>query len=263
MKEISAAAAFDRITAEGPEFLIDADSLCYLIESEKPVTCFEGSDCIMLVSGESGAEQITVLPFCSTFDVGALTELLREYDDASIVINVQRLSDECERETERLLEKRYVLEKTTKDYMYSAGSLPAAVSPDIRMLDESDGELFCAMMQEPAAYRPPLHVLFDVFVARRQGHIAGAFYNGRIVGYLSFNEMLPNVFDVDYIYVVPEMRERGIGRELGSFYAAYAAENGHTAYWSSAKNTASENTALSCGFRLVHRDKKYVAAPRG
>lgn len=259
MKAINSKDALNKILQAGPEFLIDADSLNYLIKDEEPVACYEDSNSIIFISKYDDTDDVTVVPMNYTFDVDTFIKLLNENcTNPSILINIQKLSPEYVDKLDCALNETFEHKRTLEDYMYYSDNSDTATTSNIRFLDVSDKDLFTALPAEPVKNRPPLHVLFDIFVVKKQGYILGAFDEDRLVGYLAFNKILPNVFDVDYIYVDPDQRGKGIGKELGKFYAAYACENKHIAYWSNAKNDASKNTAMSCGFQLIRQAKKYT-----
>lgn len=259
MKIINNREALKKMLHAGPEFLIDADALNYLIEDEEPVTCYEDSDSILFINKCKDTDYVNVVPMNYSLDITNFIELLNNNcTNPELLINIQKLSPEYVDKLDCTLNETFEHKRTLEDYMYSSDNLDTATTSNIRFLDVSDMDLFTALPAEPVKNRPPLHVLFDIFVVKKQGYILGAFDEDRLVGYLAFNKILPNVFDVDYIYVDLEQRGKGIGKELGKFYAAYASENKHIAYWSNAKNDASKNTALSSGFRLIRQAKKYT-----
>jgi hypothetical protein len=121
-----------------------------------------------------------------------------------------------------------------------------------------DKNEFVQMTNEKIEHRPDLALLFDIFVVKRQGKILAAFDEDKIVGYISFVKMTNDCYDVDFVYISPEYRCKGYGTKLAYGYLSYVSSMNCNAYWSNAKNTASEQIAVKCGFSVVRRMKKYV-----
>ena len=258
MKIINKQEALQTIESMGLKYVMEADSLRYLIEDEEDVVCVTGEDMLVTRYQSRGVTYITVIPLHDTFDTDALLAFVKESSvKVSMLINVQSLREEFIKDMDEKLSDAFVHERNLIDYVYHHS---AALTPSnhIRLLGTEDKELFVACTQETIQNRPPLAVLFDVFIRRNQGQIFAAFAGEKIVGYLSFNRVAQQVFDVDYIYVVPEMRGRGIGKQLATAYTLYAQDCNHVAYWSNAKNQASERTAISCGFGVIRRVQKYI-----
>lgn len=259
MKKISSQEALEKIKNMGIAYVIEADSLNYLIEDEEEVECWISDDMLITLNPSNGVTYVTVLPLCMTFSIDELISLIKEKSQKiSMLINVQALSKEFIEVLNEKLESEFVYERTLVDYLYK-DELTLEPSGTIRLLSSEDKDIFVACSQEQIKNRPPLTVLFDVFVNRHQGQILAAFDQDKIVGYLSFNTIASGVHDVDYIYVIPEMRGQGIGKKLAFAYALYAKNHDYRAYWSNAKNEASEKTAMSCGFGVIRQAKKFVS----
>ena len=259
MKRISSQEALEIIKNMGIAYVIEADSLNYLIEDEEEVECWISDDMLITLNPSNGVTYVTVLPLCMTFSIDELISLIKEKSQKiSMLINIQALSKEFIEVLNEKLESEFVYERTLVDYMYK-DEMTLEQSETIRMLSSEDKDIFVACSQEQIKNRPPLAVLFDVFVNRHQGQILAAFDQDKIVGYLSFNTIASGVHDVDYIYVIPEMRGQGLGKKLASAYVLYAQSHDYRAYWSNAKNEASEKTAMSCGFGIIRQAKKFVS----
>lgn len=259
VNKISSQEALEIILQGGSDCIIDADSLKHFMENNEQVICYENSGCIVFINKDADTEYVTVVPASQTFDVDMLVKLLSQTcHNPSVLINTTKLSDEFLEKLDYVLGAFLKYEKTFEDLMYAGSQSSDNVSHNVRLLDETDRDMFIAVSSEPIKNRPPLSLLFDIFVNKKQGFILGAFANEEIVGYLSFNKILPNVCDVDYIYVKPEKRKLGIGKTLTNSYVKFTCDKNQIAYWSNAKNAISKSTALSCGFRLIRNAKKYI-----
>jgi len=259
VNKISSQEALEIILQGGAECIIDADSLNHFMKNKEQVICYENSGCIVFINKDTDTEYVTVVPASQTFDIDMLVKLLNQTcHNPSVLINTTKLSDEFLEKLDYALSDFLKYEKTFEDLMYIGSQSSDNVFHNVRLLDEADRDMFIAVSSEQIKYRPPLPLLFDIFVNKKQGFILGAFDNERIVGYLSFNYILPNVCDVDYIYVAPEKRKLGFGKALANSYVKFTCEKNHKAYWSNAKNAISKSTALSCGFRLIRNVKKYT-----
>lgn len=259
MKEINCQEALRILSQSGSEFIIASDSLNYLIKNEEPVVCYKDPACIVFINKRHHADYITVVPMAHTLDSEALLSILNKSRiNSSVLIDTQKLSAKFSDSLDFALNSFFKHERTLEDFMYPSEKPVDGVFENIRLLDSADRDSFIALSSEIIMNRPPLPVLFDVFVKKEQGFIFGAFDGDHIVGYLSFFQILPEVFDVDYIYVKPEKRALGVGKSLGNMYAKYARDRNHIAYWSNAQNDASKLTALSCGFQFIRQAKKYI-----
>ena len=258
MKQIENKEALQILLHGGPNYIIAADSLNYLIEDEEPLECYMDSKCITFINSTKDVTYITIVPISDTLEIGALVDLIKNRANPNVLVDIHSLSEDCTATLDSAFNTFLNYKQTLEDYINLSDHFPEHDTDDVRMLGSSDKDLFVSMNAQTEKYRPTLKVLFDVFVTKQRGHILGAFEHDQIIGYLSFNEILPDVFDLDYIYVVPEKRNIGIGRKLGQAYSRYAHENNHIAYWSNAKNEGSKKTALSCGFELIRQARNYV-----
>lgn len=259
MKKISSIEALEQIKSMGIAYVIEFDSLNYLIEDEEEVECYMNEEILVTLNPRHDTTYITVLPLHSAFNIEKLITFVRERaEKASMLINVQSLDKKFVDKLNEQLAQDFIYERTLVDYVCN-DQVKSNASENIRLLGSADKEIFVACSQEQIKNRPPLNVLFDVFVNRRQGQILAFFDEEKVVGYLSFNTITDNVHDVDYIYVVPEFRGQGIGKKLAVAYALYAQSHGYSAYWSNAKNEASERTAMSCGFSIIRQAYKFVS----
>ena len=258
MNQISSQQALAQIKNMGIAYVMEADSLRYLIEDEETVECWVHEDMLITVNPCRDTTFIVVLPLHNTFDVDALLALVSEQKQKiSMLVNVQALSDSFIQTLDQAMESLFIYERTLIDYVHTHSTASVAIDA-VRLLEAQDKAAFVSCTQEQIKNRPPLAVLFDIFVNRHQGQILAAFDGERVVGYLSFNAVADDVYDVDYIYVHPDMREQGIGKQLTSAYVQYANAHGFRAYWSNAKNEESEKTALSCGFSVIRQAKKFI-----
>lgn len=259
MKQISGSEALQILAQNGPECMIASDTLGYLIKNKESVPCYWDDTCIIFVDQSTETDLVTVVPLAHAFDSKALVNILNQGKaNSDMLIDTQKLSETFLASLDAELSGFLKYERTFEDLIYPDNEQIDCALNDVRLLDSEDIERFAAVSSESIVGRPSLRVLFDVFVAKEQGFILGAFDEGQIVGYLSFFQMLPGVFDVDYIYISPQKRGQGIGTALGNAYIKYAQDKKQIAYWSNAQNDASKATALSCGFQVLRQAKKYI-----
>lgn len=264
MKEISGREALEILSRNGPDCMIASDTLGYFIQNNVSFVCYGDDASIVFIDQSTETDHITVVPLTHTFDSTELVNILKQGKaNFDVWVDVQNLSEASLASFELAISGFLNYERTLEDLMYPAQTPMDGVREEVRLLNSEDGDLFAALSSESIVNRPPLPVLFDVFVTQKQGLILGAFEGEHIVGYLSFFPMLPGVFDVDYIYVSPSKRGQGIGKALGQEYARYALDRNHVAYWSNAQNNASKLTALSCGFQVIRQAKQYTGGYNG
>lgn len=119
---------------------------------------------------------------------------------------------------------------------------------NIRELNISDALLAEETKFPEIEYRPSFAVLFNFFVRQNKGRILAYIYENRIIAYLSFIKSFDHYWDVDFIYVAEEFRNRGIGTALGKVYSQIILKEKMIPYWSNASIAASDKTALRAGF---------------
>lgn len=260
MEKISNQHALEKIKGLGIAYVMEYDALNYLIEDEEDVECYVNDEMLITYNPSQDTTYIGVLPLGGRFDIEELLTLVKSSTlRVSLLVNIQSLEGEFLRILDERLSREFDYEYTLVDYVHTA-TMDAKTSEGVRLLGPEDKEAFVCCSKEQIKNRPPLAVLFDIFVNRRQGQILAFFREERIVGYLSFNTVADQVHDVDYIYVTPESRNQGIGSKLATAYARYAHDHGYCAYWSNAKNEASAKTAESCGFSVIRRASKFVSS---
>ena len=192
---------------------------------------------------------IHIIPTETYCDYTEIGEFINQYPDVCLTVNIYGKNEKIARD---VFEKSFNTVKEIVDY--GADELNTCKKNDnVRLLSKCDREAFISMENESLQYRPPLNVLFTVFVEKGSGEILAYFDEDKIIGYLSYNNLFDNVYDVDYIYVAPSQRRKGIGKALASSYVSTVQERKGIAYWSNAKNENSEKTAISAGLNIVRK----------
>jgi GNAT superfamily N-acetyltransferase len=131
----------------------------------------------------------------------------------------------------------------------------------IRLISEQDEALFKSFPQEQIKNRPDPSMLFDIFIKENEGKIAVFTENEILKGYLSFGLMFSNIYDVDYIYVVPEYRNQKIGKKLALYVSELLISENNILFWDCDVNDIqSSKTALSADFMLCCERIKYKKA---
>lgn len=258
MKNITVENAVEIINSFGSLYTMELDSLQFLIKDKTEFECLQNDDILMIMNPREDATYVTIIPFHPEFNISDVVKTIKsKCDKAVILLNTYILKSDFIDLFEREWGNELVAEGIGKDYIHTGGEVKNVDNKSIRVLTEPDKDIFVACTDESMPYRPPLAVLFDVFVNRGHGQILAAFEDEKIIGYLSFIEISETFYDVDYVYVVPHKRNLGIGNKLAKAYVEYANKHNHTAYWSNAKNEASENTAKACGFELIREVRIY------
>lgn len=261
MQNISCEQALEIIKDMGVSAVIEYDSLSNLMGGNDHVECYENGELLVVIDycEEDGCEYVSLIPYWQSFEIGGLKALMSEHCvNPVLLVNSQKLSEEFEqRLADEILELAGPETKVFSDYVHMDMNVPDGFSDGVRMLVESDKDLCLKTFVEEMKYRPPFSLLFDLFVSKKVGYILGAFDGSQPVGYLAFNEISSDVFDVDFVYVLPERRSESWGKKLASSYACFADKQRHVAYWSNAKNEASVRTATASGFELVRMVKKF------
>lgn len=249
--------ALNILNGAGVDVAYEADALSVALEDEDDVRCFFDGMTLIVIDRCNGTEYVTVIPIEYGFDAMTVAETIKiECKNPSILLNIKRINDKCCSSFTSALGSEFISDHTIRDFARVEADYDP--DPDVRMLTSADANVFCAVEDDGAKNRPSVAQLFDVFVNRGVGQILGLFKGDEIVGYLSFTKMGENAFNVDYIYVVHEARRMGIAKRLASAYVTYAEKERKIAYWSNAKNEASEKTAISVGMNVVREAIRYI-----
>lgn len=115
-------------------------------------------------------------------------------------------------------------------------------------LTEADREAVARYPQEPEAHQHPLSAKFEMFVLKGAGDIYAIKDKDEIVAWLSCCRARDNIWDVDFIHVRHDRRRQGLGWQVAAMYARDKLAGGQIPFYSSARDEASERTALKAGF---------------
>ena len=232
---------------------VHMDTLNYMEEETAFAGGFRGDDAVIFADrcAHTDTHDVTnnvyVCPLKKNFDCAAAAELVEKaFRAKSISVDVQNLGADAAGDVKARFSSLCPYRREIKDY--AAKDVIADSNASVRLLTPEDKDVFCGAGFAAVPQRPPAAVLFNVFVEKGAGKILGYFDGQRILGYLSYQRLYENVFDLDYIYVSEEQRGRGIGTALGRQYAYYVCAQKGMALWSNARNRASEATAMACGF---------------
>lgn len=261
MDSVSLERALELIKDMGVSAIMAYDSLSYLMGGKDSVECYENIELLVIIDHceDDNCEYVSAIPYYESFDINDFKRVVSEHCTNPILsIDIRKLSPQFQEQfADEILGLIGPEVKVCHDYVFMDMNVPAAFPDGIRMLEDSDKDNCVEAFVEQMRYRPPFSLLFDIFVSKKSGHILGAFDGSQPVGYLAFNELTSDVFDVDFVYVLPERRSEGWGKKLASAYACFADKQRHVAYWSNALNEASVRTATASGFELVRTAKKF------
>jgi len=143
---------------------------------------------------------------------------------------------------------------------------PSAVLPGVKLHGLRKKDVVEAFAYEGPVPEAPIdpHILLlekEAFgplrsIAPRQAdldHLPLAFAwmeEGRPLGYLACGPMVEDIWDVGYIFTLPEQRGRGIGTVLAYAYLKTMRERGEIPYYSGVSNPHSAGAARGAGFQL-------------
>lgn len=237
--------------------LLLRDKYQYLLELEDlelngpDLRCYQVGTTIIIFEQVAGESHIQIVPGQGDC-LRELCRLLKRlvHDKGWLTLFQPQLLD-CDE-----FQKAFaVIEKQKqRSYLYSAGDGSAAtVDQNVKRLGMADAGLVSKFeCEEKLPYgRYSLRQIFDLFVGENQGVIFAYVLDNQIVGYLTAVPSFDDVWDTDFVYVLPEYRGRNIGTELARAYAGDRCSQGFRAYWSNAFNEYSEAIAVKAGFHLV------------
>ena len=173
------------------------------------------------------------------FDAELLAEVVEKYDKINVIIPLKH---------EEEININFNLKGIYKSFAYDGDVVSHSVNSHIRLLTKEDKLYFPEGIQ---ANRSNLSDAFAEFVLTGKGEIFGYFdEEGNLLGYLSCCREIDNIWDVVYIYVLPQHRSHGIGTALAAQYLIAKSNQGQIPYYSGVTNPASESAALKAGFKL-------------
>lgn len=253
---------YNEITCDGVKHIlrenmfynaIHLDTLHYMAEEHTFAGGFCSDDVVIFAdfcahtSAHDAKNNVYVCPLKKDFDYAAAARFVEKtFQAQSISVDVHLLETDAAGGVKTKFSALCPFRREIKDYV--AKDEPAVGNGPVRILTPENKDVFCGAGFTTMPNRPPVSVLFTVFVERGAGKILGYFDGQKILGYLSYQCLYENVFDLDYIYVPEELRGRGIGSALGRQYASYVRLQKGMALWSNARNKESEATAMACGF---------------
>ncbi len=96
---------------------------------------------------------------------------------------------------------------------------------------------------------PTLREAFQTHVLGGAGDVYAAMNpDHRVVGYLLCRPVVEDVWDVSYAYVLPAVRDHGIGTALVGYYAEQKRKEGQVPYYSGAFSPSSAKAVEQAGF---------------
>ncbi len=232
------------------------DGLNYMIEDETIESCFEVNGTLLYAEKCKNGHHVFVIPSKEKIDSTVLCKLICEnYSHESICVDIPIEEDSNSEAYKKILADFSAIRPYKKEITdYLGGEMSDKNAPlNVRELTIADKDAFLSINFPPTQYRPPLAVLFSVFVEKRVGKILGFFDGEKIIGFLSYQKLIDSIFDLDYIFVSEENRNKGIGKALGRAYAVEVQKNDGFAFWSNPKNEASVKTAVAIGFSITRR----------
>lgn len=259
MKQITTTETFEIIREFGHTYAMAADTLHFAINNHKPTDCYTDGKTLLIVTAMRDEKFIYILPREKYVDAETLLAFFKDIPSPiRIIVDTQKLAADCAAALDDAMKKVYTYERTIEDFQHTADEPSDKSADNVKLLTTTDRDTFIVCTSEQFPNRPPLSLLFDLFVGKGQGHILAAYDREKIVGYLSFITVAENLYDTDFVYVDPAYQERGYGKLLADAYVNFARENGRDAYWSNAKTQASKTTAAAAGFTPIRTARKYV-----
>jgi len=263
MNKISTDKAIATLSKDGIYSAGVLDGLLYGIEEGEGIECYSDETCLLIANTSAEYVFVEIEPTGNPLDAQRVLDFLAEkYNKVNIIINTRLLPPEKLEKVKTVFSKKYPFIGEINDFGYTRNRMEPFLPLDcVRLLTMDDKAAFCSMNAEPTKNRPPLPVLFTIFVQNGNGNILAYFEDNVIKGYLSFEQLRTadssRAFDVDYIYVLPAYRGKGIGKKLAQSYLTEICNQHGKAFWSNAKNEASEKVAISTGFEIVRKAYRF------
>ncbi len=254
--KISISDAFVILKEDMHHNAIHLDTLHYVSRENNIIDCYQSQDVVIFYDTAG----VFVCPTASEFDVNAALDLISAvYTPESVCVDVHKLNEATKTEVQEKFAVFAPYKRLMKDLVCMHPS-KASVCQQVRRLTVADRELF---LQSPDLLtipnRPPLSLLFQIFVERGAGAILGYVEDNVVKGYLAYQELYKDVYDTDYVYVAEPHRKKGIGKALAVGYLDAVCGENRIALWSNAKDGASERTALSAGFEAGRESMLFMA----
>ena len=239
------------------------DMLYHYLENKSDyintMKCYYIDNCLVIFIPYSDEDNYTILPNSEYINISLLTQhIISQCEDKKVKISFD-LSKTDEMNCNRcLLYLDKKLKKVKSIYGYvkvDSRSVAILNEPNIVHLGVKDKDFVMNFSHgaESFEFRPPFVRLYEIYVTKNQGKILGVYDKNRLVAYLSYFNMFSSLYDVDFIYVTPEYRGKGLGYKLAMYYSEYVIHNGGIPYWSNARNTSSINVALRSGFNICRK----------
>lgn len=259
MEKITAEQAIRLLKNSPIENAMHIDSIRYFIEDEENAEYYRTDNVLIFADITSKGTYVNVVPFTGEWNMAEFEVFLHEkYTQLSVLVDVQKLNDNEKQKCMEVFGQSAHYDRTFVNYGFTGTVSAEKTNPAIVLLTPEDEERFLAMENTPEPYRPPLNVLFKMFVHQKHGSILAYVEDNRIIGYLSYNTLYDNICDVDFVYVSPSQRGRGIGGKLAAAYTDTVSRTGGIPFWSNAKNEASEHTAENAGFAKVTEAYRFI-----
>lgn len=217
-------------------------------EGEDDVKAYASEDCYLVSFPGRGRRRYMAMPKKADFALEKLEDFVnKQSDDFMLQINTEIGSGGKLRFAEAYETHGPILSFLTKEVPEGIKELPGT----IRRLTEADSKWVMRFRQEDGQAMS-LKQIFPLLVVDEIGTILAYFdEDGKLSGYASY---MPTDFDIpaaDEIYVLPELRRRGIGTMLAAAMAEAALAEAEACYWPVAETEAAVKTAEAAGFAAV------------
>lgn len=256
LKKITIEDAMEIIMQYKYSFICVLDEILFLKKNQKGLACFANDSTVLFVNDNYEKKIVYICFINESIDYGAILDFLNNiHDEFTIFINArQEVRAAIDKD---VFDKNYIYSREIRGFIKMTND--SFCEPNVRLLSKKDDQIASDFncKQESILYRPAFSLLFEIFVKRSRGDILGYFIDNNLVGYLSYNLLFDNIYDVDYIYVLPTYRKSGIGKSLATSYVSKVIDSNGLAFWSNAQNDVSEKVAKTCGFTLCREQWIY------
>jgi len=245
-------------------FLEIANLQVYLNDPKRAetVNCYRADDFLIITYGNGEGAYHSIIPTSPQFDLGNLSFYVEKVEKG-VSLSFELPAAYGGNASAAYFDNNLSLSKTGGMASYikdKSTNKDILNSSEIRFLTKAcdDAELVNSFENEQLPGRPPLSVLFNIFVEEEEGYVLAVIENNEIIAYLTYDNTNQNYYDIDYVYVKPQHRGRGLGVKLAEYYSEKAVSQGGIAYWSSAINKYSDDVAVSAGFIQLKQSYSYI-----
>lgn len=218
-------------------------------DDEDAPEAFASEDCFLLMlPARRRKKDFYAVPKKTDFDLAALERFVqKKSEEFALHLNVDQEKGAKLRFSEPYEMTGPILSLWSEEN----AETKSEIKGEIRRLKAEDGKYVRGFRGEEGQSMS-LKQIFPLLVVDEIGVILAYFdENNRLSAYASYMPIDDEVCAVDSIFVLPELRRRGIGTALAKALLDEALGEAKSCYWPAAESEAALKTARAAGFRVT------------